>query len=344
VENLFARAKALDTATWSQGQPALSAFERFNRIAAKKTYTDTDTKEMLQALETLRVIVQTDEGLRVNKNQFDDAWALLRENRGDFLVAPPHAEPRIVATGRGDWVGWVELTVEPVDELATRMTARVVKDIKADILCMVEAENRPALVRFNDELLGRPYEHAMLVDGNDLRGIDVGLFCTRAIDVKWVRSHVDVPDPERPKRRLFSRDCPVYHLRLRNGTDLFVMLNHLKSQSFIGGDPDPLRTRQAKKVRDIYKQLRKEGAEYIAVLGDLNKGPENKHPKAPPPTLEALLGPKSPLVNAYTLPQFSGIYDDLDEDHERPGTFQTCGLPNRLDYYPAIARACRNSG
>jgi hypothetical protein len=30
---------------------------------------------------------------------------------------------------------------------------------------------------------------AMLVDGNDLRGIDVGLFCTAAIEVRWIRSH-----------------------------------------------------------------------------------------------------------------------------------------------------------
>ncbi len=54
------------------------------------------------------------------------------------------------------------------------MTARVIGDLNADILAIVEAEDRPALRRFNDELLARRYAHVMLVDGNDERGIDVG--------------------------------------------------------------------------------------------------------------------------------------------------------------------------
>src|SRR5262249_32760725 len=156
--------------------------------------------------------------------QFDDAWALLRENRGDFLVAPAHDEPRIVASGRADWVGWAELTVEPVDEVATRMTAKVIDEVAADILCVVEADNRPSLVRFNEDLLGGRYGHAMLIDGNDLRGIDVGLFCAKDIDIRWMRSHVDVPDTN-PKHKLFSRDCPVHHLKLPGGADLYLLLN-----------------------------------------------------------------------------------------------------------------------
>lgn len=73
VENLFARAKALDTATWGYGGPALAAFEEFNQIAAKKVYSDTDKSAMLTALTTLRVLVETGDGLRVNKKQFDNA-------------------------------------------------------------------------------------------------------------------------------------------------------------------------------------------------------------------------------------------------------------------------------
>ncbi|WP_117208025.1 endonuclease/exonuclease/phosphatase family protein [Allorhizocola rhizosphaerae] len=332
VENLFARAKALHTATWSKGRAALEAFETFNRIAAQRDYSDDDKAVMLRALETLRIIVHTKEGLRLNKRQFEDAWALLRENRGDFLSAPPHREPRIVAKGRGDWIGWVELATEPVDEIATRMTAQVIKDVRADVLCVVEAESRPSLARFNDELLRGRYPHAMLIDGNDLRGIDVGIMCAEGIDIRWMRSHVDVPDPANAKRRLFSRDCPVFSLRLPSGDDLFVMVNHLKSQSFIGGDPDPLRTRQADQVLKIYKQMRKEGAKFVAVVGDLNKGPDRDHPELPPPTLEALLGPKSPLTDAYRLPKFTGVFDPKDLKRERPGTFQSCTLRNRLDY------------
>jgi endonuclease/exonuclease/phosphatase family metal-dependent hydrolase len=331
VENLFARAKVLKTDTFTEAEPALAAYDEFNRIAAKPKYLEQDKVGMLAALQTLRVLVRTSEGLRINRRPFDDAWAQLRENRGEFLVSPDDAEPRINADGRADWNGWVELIKDPVDEVATQMTAKVIDELDADVLCVVEAEDRPSLVRFNTELLGGRYAHGMLVDGNDPRGIDVGLFATSAVDVLWVRSNVDVAHPENPKRTLFSRDCPIYHLRTTSGANMFVLLNHLKSQSIAGGNPDPLRRAQAEGVRKIYNELRAEGAEFIAVLGDFNKGPDTTDPPHHP-TLEALLDPGSPPVDAYMLPKFSQLFGDKDANRERPGSFQSCTLPNRLDY------------
>lgn len=322
VENLFARIRALDTATWGQGEPALKAYDVFNTIAAKPEYSEQDKSDMLAALLTLDILVNTAAGVRVNLNPFQ-AWALLRENRGDFLVAPADAAPRITATGRADWSGWVELITEPVDEIAIQMTARVIKDVGADVLCLVEAEDRPALVQFNTELLAGFYGHGMLIDGNDRRGIDVGLYCAPDVDIASMQSHVDDPDPARPGEKLFSRDCPVHRLRLVSGAEIFVLLNHFKSQSFSSGNPDPLRTRQSTRVREIYDQLRADGATLIAILGDFNKGPDPQNP-AHHPTLEALLDPGSPLVNVYDLPGF--------DVGPRPGTFQSCSLRNRLDY------------
>jgi endonuclease/exonuclease/phosphatase family metal-dependent hydrolase len=324
VENLFARAKALDTTDSHEGEPVVAAFATFNNIAAKPVYSDQDKADLLAALETLEVLVRTPAGeLRANRHPFD-AWALLRENRGDFLVAPNNAEPRIEADGRGDWIGWVDLITEPVDEVAIRMTARVISDVAADVLCVIEAEDRPSLARFNEELLDGRYGHAMLIDGNDPRGIDVGLFCDANVDLAWMRSNVDRPDPESATGRpLFSRDCPVHSLRLPSGAELFLLINHLKSQSFSSGNPDPLRSRQSAAVREIYDQLREDGAEHVAVLGDMNKGPDRDDPTRHP-TLEPLLGPGTPLVDAYGLPGF--------DVGNRPGSFQSCGISNRLDY------------
>src|SRR5687768_6695329 len=62
VENLFARAKALDTADWQQGEPVLAAFATFNRIAAKPAYDAQDKTSLLSALETLRVLVRNRAG------------------------------------------------------------------------------------------------------------------------------------------------------------------------------------------------------------------------------------------------------------------------------------------
>jgi endonuclease/exonuclease/phosphatase family metal-dependent hydrolase len=325
VENLFDRAKALATPTWAEGRPALAAFERFNVLAAGATYSDAEKAEMLSALETLEILKRSAVGnLRLNTNPFD-AWALLRENRGDFLGQPRTGSAEVVALGRGDWIGWVELISEPVDETAIRMTARVIDELGADILGVVEAEDRPSLVHFNEVLLGDRYGHVTLVDGNDPRGIDVGIFCDADIEVVSIRSHVDTPDPASTTGRpLFSRDCPIYQLRLPGGgNDLFVLLNHLKSQSFTFGNPDPLRSRQSTEVRNIYDRLRAEGAELVVVMGDLNKGPTSDTPPQHP-TLEPLLGLGSPLVDAFTLDEF--------DPGPRPGTFQSCGVRNRLDY------------
>jgi hypothetical protein len=60
-----------------------------------------------------------------------------------------------------------------------RNTTHVMIDIGADFLRVVEAENRSVLAAFNSEVLlalgGTPSSYVMLIDGNDERGIDVGL-------------------------------------------------------------------------------------------------------------------------------------------------------------------------
>ena len=114
----------------------------------------------------------------------------------------------------------------------------------------------------------------------------------------------------------------MYELRT-GASDLYVIVNHLKSQSWTSGNPDPLRTRQANRVVEIYADLRHRGATDVAVVGDFNKGPTND---APPrhPTLEALFQAGNELVDATTLAAF--------DSGPRPGTFQSCGVRDRLDY------------
>lgn len=97
----------------------------------------------------------------------------------------------ITASGRSNWLGWVELATAPTAETATRMTARVIHDLDADIIGVVEVEDRPSLVRFNDDLLGGMYDKIMPVDGNDTRGIDVGIMVKANWNIASIPSHVD---------------------------------------------------------------------------------------------------------------------------------------------------------
>ena len=214
------------------------------------------------------------------------------------------------------------------------MTARVINDVAADIVAVVEAEDRPALDRFNTELLAGRYGHCMLIDGNDPRGIDVGVMTIPAIDIVEMRSNVDVADPVSGDQ-LFGRDCPQFRCELASGADLWVLVNHFKSQS--GGGGGPKRARQAAGVRSIVDTLIAAGATNVVVLGDLNEG--NTSSGQPSANLGPLLDSNGPLVDVSTLPAF--------DPGPRPGTFQSCSHRNRLDYIlvsPALASHVTGGG
>ncbi|MFI2199929.1 endonuclease/exonuclease/phosphatase family protein [Streptomyces sp. NPDC020192] len=94
---------------------------------------------------------------------------------------------------------------------AVRNTGRVVAEVGADVLLVAEVEDRPTLDRFNQHVLGealggQPYPFNLLIDGNDPRGIDIGILSRHPITS--VRPHLFDPDPAHPTRPLFSRDCP----------------------------------------------------------------------------------------------------------------------------------------
>jgi endonuclease/exonuclease/phosphatase family metal-dependent hydrolase len=318
VENLFARPKVFDLSDWSAGKPVLKAYEEVNALFQKPRYSATQKKRIRDLLVALDIYVVDKKTKAIRRNQTTaPQWACLRKNRGTFDREPSdkHKDVEIVADGRGDWIGWVELAKEAVDETATRMTARVIEDIGADILGLVEVEDRPALLRFNRDLLGGLYRHVMLVDGNDDRGIDVAIMTRDGFDVESIRSNVDRTDS---KGLIFSRDCADYEVRSPDGAVIHVLVNHFKSQSGGGGEK---RKRQAKAVREIVDKLVQAGA-HVVVLGDLNEGPAVDGAQAR--NLERLFKNNSPLIDCYSLPGF-----DIGN---RPGTFDACGLRNRFDY------------
>ena len=147
-----------------------------------------------------------------------DRYVRLRKIRGRFLTRPRTGDPYISAQGRESWIGWVELITEHVSALATRHTAMVIRDVDAQVLGVVEAESRPLLAMFSTAMLEEvgwtPYEQVLLVDGNDGRGIDVGLMTRDHHVVTDIRTHI--ADTDR-SGVIFSRDCAEYHVRTPGG-------------------------------------------------------------------------------------------------------------------------------
>lgn len=324
VENLFSRAKAFDAEDGAAARKALDAFAAFNALIAKAEYTESDKDRMRELLETL--------GL---ERSDDGEFVRLRQNRGEFLVRRRGGVLDIVARGRGDWTGWLELEREPVDDTAMRMTAQVVRDVGADVFGIVEAENRPALKGFSDTLLplvgGEPYAQVMLIDGNDPRGIDCALMTRGGFPIASMLSHVDDADDAGV---VFSRDCPEYHLDTRAGR-LAVLVNHFKSQS--GGSQassDRKRRRQAAAVARIYARLREAGGGLVAVVGDLNDTPP-----------EGADDPLAPLLSDTDLVDVSAL--DGHDDGGRPGTYGGSTASNKIDYIllsPALRERAGASG
>jgi endonuclease/exonuclease/phosphatase family metal-dependent hydrolase len=238
--------------------------------------------------------------------------------RGPFLHRPAVGPVEVVASGRGAWVGWVELITETVNELATQHTAQAIKEINADVMGVVEAESRPTLKMFSDAMLlhvdGVPYEQVMLVDGNDDRGIDVGLLAREDYALEFIATHIFDTDA---KGVIFSRDCCEYHLATKSGDRLVVLVNHFKSKGF--GSPaqsTERRKRQATRVAEIYQELLELGETFIAVVGDFNDNP----------TSAAL----APLLAGTDLTDISA-HPGFDRNH-RDGTYGGGGISEKIDY------------
>jgi endonuclease/exonuclease/phosphatase family metal-dependent hydrolase len=296
--------------TWKEGKQILEDFARLSGLIQRKSYSDLDKKKIMSILVRHKGILS-----RGRKT----THLRLHEIRGSFLRKPKGEPAKIVAKGRDDWIGWFELRPQHIKETAIENTARVIREVNADVLCVVEVEDRTALTRFNQAVVpkvhGPAYKHAMLIDGNDDRGIDVGILTKKSFDIQSILSHVDDSDE---RGTIFSRDCAEYRLRTPSGKTLLVLVNHFKSKgngSQKGSDAK--RKRQAIRVRQIYDEHRKQGYEYIAIAGDLNDTPDRD--------------PLSPLLE-----NNSNLIDVMQHDSYigdgRKGTFGKGYKNDKIDY------------
>ena len=144
VENLFERPKAFRATDVNIAEPVLVAHKEVNELIKNAVYTDADKARIRELLVVLDIYYVNAQGAVRRRASQNPQWAWLRKNRGDFDREPQdHTKDiDIIATGRGSWIGWVELAKEPTNEIGTRMTAKVIDEVDADILAVIEAEDR----------------------------------------------------------------------------------------------------------------------------------------------------------------------------------------------------------
>ena len=129
--------------TWADGKTVLEDFKYLNQLIQEPEYSSEIKSELLRTMRRHRGLITR------GKSKF----IILRKIRGRFLYRPKNKPAQIVAKGRSKWIGWFELLREPVKQTAIENTARIIGLLKTDVLCVVEAEDRIGLKRFNDDVL-----------------------------------------------------------------------------------------------------------------------------------------------------------------------------------------------
>jgi endonuclease/exonuclease/phosphatase family metal-dependent hydrolase len=178
------------------------------------------------------------------------------------------ADDRLIPPGDDDTVP----APAEVDEKLARLAAVLLR-IDADLVLVQEVENRGLLARL---AAASGYSTLRLVEGNDPRGIDVGLLSR--LPVRAYASHADEVGTD--GRRLWPRDCVEAHADA-TGRRVVVVGSHLSSSL---SDDGTRRARQAARLRQIADEVM--GADPAAVVvagGDLNDAPAS-------PALASLLG------------------------------------------------------
>lgn len=261
VENLFARPKVFNFRDKSVGDTLLKRIGDFRRILKKSSYTAGDKTKLVN---------EYTKGNPANNKPPLKNYIEVREDRGKLWKKQNRKIVGVNASGIGDCDLTVEFKKAKFSEIGRANTGKVIRSVKADVACIVEADNRPCLKKFDTDALYSKYRYEMLLDGNDQRGIDVGLYSRFPIGGIWTHMFDGTSSS-----KTFSRDCPEYEVRLPNGKSLFVLCNHLKSKGYgAQATSNARRKRQAEaiaKILDDYDLT----TDWIVVAGDMNDTPDS---------------------------------------------------------------------
>lgn len=257
VENLFSRPKILGLKDNDRIADLLEKLAEFKRLLDLESYSGLKPR-LLELHNELAAYVEIN--LRSSKV-------------GRSIITTE----KVIAKGRGDWEGFVDLKRDEFRGLQVENTGRVIKTVKPQIMGFVEVENRAALRRFNADILNRRFRDLLVVDGNDMRGIDVAVASAKDYPITGVRTNIFARDSQ---GEVFSRDCLEVTVDVGLDRPLHVLQNHFKAKDRTPAKSDAKRKRQSEKVREILTERYDLDRDLVIVAGDLNDQPGSA-PMAP---------------------------------------------------------------
>jgi endonuclease/exonuclease/phosphatase family metal-dependent hydrolase len=155
--------------------------------------------------------------------------------------------------------------------------AASIRVLNADVITVEEVENRGVLERFvNVFMADMGYKEVVLVEGNDGRGIDVGVISRVPVGEVVSHRHLTFPGADGSPHR-FNRDVLTVNVEPVDARPFQIWVVHLKSNSGGREESEPIRLAEAKEVRKLLdNELGKNPAARILVMGDFNDTPESR--------------------------------------------------------------------
>ncbi len=164
------------------------------------------------------------------------------------------------------------------DPVAKQITAQAMRACNADVFALQEVEDLDTLKKFRDQYLGgrEAWPHAIVIDGNDPRRIDVGVLSR--FPIVHVRSwqHLWSTRADAPR---FNRDCLEVDVYEPGMGIVTLYINHFKSMRAPNRSTGPgrgltreRRVGQANAVKALVRERFGDAVNDAAfvVLGDLN--------------------------------------------------------------------------
>jgi len=258
VENLFSRPTILNREDHDWVSARLAEVAELTKLLQRPTYAP-DADRIRDLYLTLK------DYITINIRSSDV---------GRYIIS---AKGDLIAKGADDWVGFVDLKRDRFSSEQVRFTGKVIREVEADIQCLVEVESRQTLRLFNTDILKSHFKDQLVLEGNDPRGIDVALAARKDYKVVLARTNAFARDAE---GIVFSRDCLEVDLETPGKERVHVLVNHFKAKDRTPVTSNEKRRRQAAHVSEILQSRYDMDHDLVVVAGDLNDEPDSD-PLAP---------------------------------------------------------------
>ncbi|HNO78485.1 MAG TPA: endonuclease/exonuclease/phosphatase family protein [Phycisphaerae bacterium] len=178
--------------------------------------------------------------------------------------------------------------------------AKIIRQADADVVAFQEVENRGVLENFvATHLSGMGYCDVVLIEGNNPRGIDVGLISRLPVGEVTSHRHVDFRSADGKDMR-FKRDLLQVSIEPEGYSPFDVFVVHLKSKHGGADESRPIRLGETLAIRKkLDRILTNDPQALFVICGDFNDTFDSE-------PLQRLVGSGDTKLTAF--------FDDLPED------------------------------